>query len=126
MLTREGYTRPQILTYFSPNDLLRFIRVSRRWRVTLLSPASRSVWKYTISNAPEARRLPPCLPGMSDAAYVHLMFENVCSVRCRVISLDIRVLILYCSSAAWVTRTSFSSRFGSGAARCATKRPICA
>jgi hypothetical protein len=68
------------MKYLSPNDLLRTARVCMAWRASLLARSPQSIWHHVINYSPEAKNLPPRLPGMSEPAYVHLMFEKVCSV----------------------------------------------
>ncbi|PBK67476.1 hypothetical protein ARMSODRAFT_310630 [Armillaria solidipes] len=66
----------EICSFLEPLDLLHLARVSKPFRVLLMSRSSRGAWKSARTNVPG---LPHPFPGTSEPAWACLAFVNECT-----------------------------------------------
>ncbi|KAK7677275.1 hypothetical protein QCA50_019776 [Cerrena zonata] len=67
----------QILSYLHPLDLLMWARVSKDYRVLLLSRGSKSIW-VSSRHSCGIEGLPECPPHLSEPRYAALLFTDAC------------------------------------------------
>ncbi|KAK0448929.1 uncharacterized protein EV420DRAFT_1711200 [Desarmillaria tabescens] len=67
----------EIFGHLLPYDVLRLARLTKEFRRLLMHPSSRSCWRASLSNVPN---LPDTFPGMTEPAWVNLVFHPQCHV----------------------------------------------
>ncbi|TEB31414.1 hypothetical protein FA13DRAFT_1709803 [Coprinellus micaceus] len=65
----------EVTAYLTPVDLLHLSRTTRELRGFLMSASSAVFWKQARQND---EHLPPCPPDLSEPAYAHLLFSDLC------------------------------------------------
>jgi len=76
-LTQSG---PQIFSLLHPRDLLRISWTAKILNRFLTSKSSRHVWLASFKTIPKNEEPPPCPSGMSEMAYVNLLYGPRCMV----------------------------------------------
>lgn len=67
----------KILSYLSPENVLRMARTNKNMRNLLMSKAQKHIWNA----AEKAVRLPACPPDLSSPQYASLVYDTFCMVR---------------------------------------------
>ncbi|KAK0471570.1 hypothetical protein IW261DRAFT_1571862 [Armillaria novae-zelandiae] len=65
----------EIFAHLLPYDVLRLARLTKEFRRLLMHPSSRSCWRASLANVPN---LPDPFPGMTEPAWVNLIFHPQC------------------------------------------------
>jgi hypothetical protein len=74
----------QIFGFLHASDLLKVARTTKTLRKLLMSRSARAIWIQALRAEPE---LPECPEGMTEPAWVKLVFESVCHVSQWIITL---------------------------------------
>ncbi|KAI0089576.1 hypothetical protein BDY19DRAFT_111108 [Irpex rosettiformis] len=70
----------EICTHLDNNDMLRLARLSKAFRVLLMSRSTEFVWRAARLNDPN---LPPCPDDITEVAYANLLYDPTCHVTLR-------------------------------------------